>query len=467
MTVGLLVAIGAALAVVLALLALLLRRSRPADLSPLQARLDTLGRADERIEQAVREEARLDRVDAEGRDGRFRQEVANTLAQLRESVLNQLVEITRTQNTQLSEFSGQLATLSTGTDRRLEAVRETIEQRLRALQEGNETKLEQMRRTVDEQLQQTLERRLGESFRLVSDQLERVHASLGEMQQLADGVGDLKKVLSNVKSRGVMGEVMLGNLLEQVLTPQQYATNVDTRGDGRGRVEFAIRLPGRGDGEGEVVWLPIDAKFPQEDYLRFVEALDAGDAEAAAAAGRALDLRVRQCARDICDKYVSPPLTTEFAIMFLPTEGLFAEVVRRTGLVEQVQRECKVIVAGPTTLWALLNSLQMGFRTLAVQQRSAEVWDTLGKVKTEFGKFGDALSKVRKKLEEATNAVDKASTRTRVIERKLRDVQALPAAGNGAAVLALGPDDGHGLGELPDETSLDDSAGPLPPGGDA
>ncbi|HXT17269.1 MAG TPA: DNA recombination protein RmuC [Gemmatimonadaceae bacterium] len=285
--------------------------------------------------------------------------------------------------------------------------------------------LASIRSTVDEQLQGTLERRLGESFNIVSERLELVHKGLGEMQSLAAGVGDLKKVLTNVKTRGTWGEVQLGNLLEQILTPAQYAQNVCTKGEGAERVEFAIRLPGRSaeQGANDQVWLPIDAKFPQEDYARLIEAAEAGDAAAVDQASRALELRVRQCARDIAEKYVAPPGTTDFGIMFLPTEGLYAEIIRRPGLPDVLQREYRVMVSGPTTLAALLNSLQMGFRTLAIEQRSSEVWTVLGEAKTEFRRYADALEKIRNKLQEASSAVDKASVRTRAIERKLRGVE--------------------------------------------
>jgi DNA recombination protein RmuC len=283
--------------------------------------------------------------------------------------------------------------------------------------------LDAVRSTVDEQLQGTLERRLGESFTLVSERLELVHQGLGEMRSLAAGVGDLKKVLSNVKVRGTWGEVQLGNLLEQILTPSQFARNVCTRGEGLERVEFAIRLPGSTGPAGAPVWLPIDAKFPNEDYERLVEAADAGDMAAFEYAAKALEVRVRQCARDIADKYVAPPATTDFAIMFLPTEGLFAEVIRRPGLVDLIQRDYRVVVAGPTTLAALLNSLQMGFRTVAIEQRSSEVWTVLGEAKTEFRRYADVLDRIRQKLLEATSAVDKASIRTRAIERKLQSVE--------------------------------------------
>jgi DNA recombination protein RmuC len=279
-----------------------------------------------------------------------------------------------------------------------------------------------IRSTVDEHLQGTLERRLDESFSIVSERLELVHQGLGEMRALAAGVGDLKRVLTNVKVRGTWGEVQLGNLLEQILTPAQYAKNVCTRGEGNERVEFAIRLPGRDAGAAQV-WLPIDAKFPNEDYARLCEAVDAGDALAADAASKALEIRVKQCARDLSDKYVAPPMTTDFAIMFLPTEGLFAEVLRRPGLADWIQREYRVSIAGPTTLAALLNSLQMGFRTFAIEKRSSEVWTVLGEAKTEFRRYADVLDRIKHKLLEATSAVDRATIRTRAIERKLQSVE--------------------------------------------
>lgn len=285
-----------------------------------------------------------------------------------------------------------------------------------------------IRTTVDDHLRGTLERRLDESFSLVSERLELVHQGLGEMRTLAAGVGDLKKVLTNVKVRGTWGEVQLGALLEQMLTPAQFATNVCTKGEGAERVEFAIRLPGKDATLGHV-WLPIDAKFPNEDYLRLIEASESGDAAAADAAGRALELRVKHCARDIADKYVAPPATTDFAILFLPTEGLFAEVIRRPGLADAIQRDFRVAIAGPTTLAALLNSLQMGFRSFAIEKRSSEVWAVLGEAKTEFRRYADVLDRIRNKLLDATNAVDRASVRTRAIERKLQDVEAtVPAS---------------------------------------
>lgn len=316
-----------------------------------------------------------------------------------------------------------LAALTADNEKRLNEVRATLETKLQAIQDDNAAKLEQMRATVDEKLQNTLETRLGQSFALVSERLEQVQRGLGEMQNLAIGVGDLKRVLTNVKTRGILGEVQLGALLDQLLTIDQYDSNVITIPGSNDRVEFAVRMPGAG--EHAQLYLPIDAKFPVEDYQRLLDAQEAADADAAALAGRALEMRVREEAKRIRSKYVAPPHTTDFAVMFLPTEGLYAEVIRRPGLFESLQRDHHVTVAGPTTLTALLNSLQMGFRTLAIAQRSSEVWALLGAVKTEFGKFGAVLDKTRKKLTEASNVIDQASVRTRAIERKLRGVETL------------------------------------------
>jgi DNA recombination protein RmuC len=307
----------------------------------------------------------------------------------------------------------------------LESVRSTVDLRLRQLQEDNTAHIEKMRSTVDEKLQGTLERRLGEAFKAVSDRLEQVHQGLGAMQQLASDVGGLQKVLANVKTRGGWGEVQLGALLEQVLTPDQFARNVRTRDESNENVEFAIKLPGNED--GAPVWLPIDAKFPTEDYQRLLAAQEKGDLALVEGATKSLETQLKKSARDICQKYINPPKTTDFALMFLPTEGLYAEAIRRVGLVEQVQRECRVIFAGPTTLAALLNSLQMGFRTLAIQQRSSEVWNLLAAVKTEFGKFGDALAKVKDKLDQASTDMDKVAVRSRAITKQLNKVEELPS----------------------------------------
>ncbi|MEY2601352.1 MAG: recombination protein RmuC [Verrucomicrobiota bacterium] len=307
----------------------------------------------------------------------------------------------------------------------LEGVRAIVDLRLKELQQDNAKQIDKMRATVDEKLQGTLEKRLGESFKLVSERLEQVHKGLGAMQQLASDVGGLQKVLSNVKMRGGWGEVQLGNLLEQVLTADQFARNVKTRDESGEHVDFAIKLPG--DENGAPVWLPIDAKFPTEDYQRLLAAQDKGDLVGIDDAMKSLETQLKKSAKDICQKYINPPRTTDFALMFLPTEGLYAEAIRRIGLVEQVQRDCRVIFAGPTTLAALLNSLQMGFRTLAIQKRSSEVWNLLAAVKTEFGKFGEALSAVKDKLDQAARHVDNVAVRSRAITKKLRDVEELPS----------------------------------------
>ena len=331
----------------------------------------------------------------------------------------------------------QLRAVSDASQRRLAEVRDTVEQRLASLQADNEKKLEQMRATVDEKLHATLEARLGESFRQVADRLEQVHKGLGEMQGLARDVGSLSRVLTNVKSRGTFGEVQLAALLEQVFTPEQYARNVETLPGTGARVEFALRLPGRRD-DGAPLWLPIDAKFPREDYERLVDAQERADPLACDLHGRAIEQRLRMEARSLCDKYVAPPHTTDFGIMFVPTEGLYAEALRRPGLVESLQRDCKVVLVGPTTLLATLSSLQMGFRTLALEKRSAQVWEVLGAVKTEFAKFGEVLAKTKRKLDEASSQIELAERRTRVMTRELRGVEALPEA---AARALLPPDE--------------------------
>jgi DNA recombination protein RmuC len=304
-------------------------------------------------------------------------------------------------------------------------VRQTLEAQLAQLQASNAAKLDEMRATVDEKLQATLETRLGESFKQVADRLEQVHKGLGEMQTLAQGVGDLKHLLTNVKTRGIFGEAQLAALLEQVFTVDQYAAQIATRPGGKSVVDFAIKLPGRSD-SGEPLWLPIDAKFPNEDYERLLDAQQRADAPAAEAAGKALELRIRLEAKSISEKYIEPPYTTDFAILFLPTEGLYAEVLRRPGLMESLQRDYRVVLAGPTTLLAMLNSLQMGFRTLALEKRSSEVWQVLGAVKTEFGKFGEVLAKVKSQTETVLNTLNSAEQRSRVMGKALRQVEALP-----------------------------------------
>lgn len=354
-----------------------------------------------------------------------REELSVSLKNTNDSLLRQLQVLSEMNKGQSDSLVGQLTKMIQFNEQKLEQVRETVENRLRHMQADNEVKLEQMRSTVDEKLHATLEKRLGESFQIVSDRLEIVHQGLGEMKSLASGVSDLKKVLTNVKTRGTWGEVQLGALLEQILTADQYAANIATKPGSLDRVEYAIKLPGK-DSDNKVVYIPIDAKFPQEDYQRLVEASEQADAVALEAATKALEARLKGEGKSIRDKYIDPPHTTDFGIMYLPTEGLFAEVVRNTAICEWLQRECRVIVTGPTTLTSILNGLQMGFRSLAIEKRSSEVWKVLGTIKTEFGKFGDLLEKTQKKLQEATNTIDDAAKKSRTIERKLTSVQELP-----------------------------------------
>ena len=377
-----------------------------------------------RLERELREElSRGRREDAE-EAFRDRDERAHSSNLLSQTVTTQVGQFGTLQAERLEAFARELNRFSLGLDERFERLKLSVESRLTAIQVDNSAKLEEMRRTVDEKLHATLEQRLGQSFQMVSERLEQVHRGLGEMQTLAAGVGDLKRVLTNVKTRGTWGEVQLSALLEQLLTADQFSANVATRPDTNERVDFAIRLPGKGD--GAVVWLPIDAKFPIEDYQRLLDAQDRCDPAAVEEAAKAIKMRLKSEARSIRDKYVSPPHTTDFALLYLPIEGLYAEALRRPGLAEILQRDFRVSLAGPTTLAALLNSLQMGFRTLAIEQRSAEVWAVLGAVKTEFGKFGEALAHTKKKLDEASNSISKAETRTRQLSRRLKEVEALP-----------------------------------------
>ena len=394
----------------------------------LEPRFDAVLRAQERQERELRDEFARSRKEAQEDAKRQRDDTGLALQRLGQSVGGQVVQLGNLHGERLDAFATQLAQVSQSLDGRFEALRMAVEGRLAAIQTDNALKLEEMRRTVDEKLQTTLEQRLGESFRLVGERLEQVHRGLGEMQVLAAGVGDLKRVLTNVKTRGTWGEVQLGALLDQVMTAEQYACNVATRPGSAERVEYAIRLPGRGGQGDEPVWLPIDAKFPVEDYQKLLDAQDRADPVAAEEAGKALDNRLRLEARAISEKYVEPPYTTDFAVLFLPTEGLYAEVLRRPGLAETLQRDWRVTLAGPTTLAAMLNSLQMGFRTLAIERRSSEVWSILGAVKSEFGKFGEALAHTKKKLEEASNSIGKAETRSRVLSRRLKDVEGLSVA---------------------------------------
>ncbi len=382
----------------------------------LQQHFDSFGRKLAEFSQSNQESAKHART-----------ELSTALKDFRDSLQKQMSDAAGMQKQQLDSFATQLTDLSAKIEKKFDELRAGVDGKLTQLQADNTAKLEEMRRTVDEKLQGTLEKRLGESFKQVSDRLEQVHKGLGEMQTLATGVGDLKRMLTNVKTRGTWGEMQLGNLLEQILTPEQYGRNVQTNPSGRETVEFAIKLPGRDDRDGSVVWLPLDAKFPKEDYERLVDASERGDVAGVEQATKDLELRVRSQAKDIRDKYICPPHTTDFGLLYVPTEGLYAEVVRRHGLIDTLQREYRVNVVGPTTLAALLNSLQMGFRTLAIQKQSSEVWKVLGAVKAEFGKFGDVLDKVKKKIDETGNTIEEAAHRSRQLEKKLRKVEALPA----------------------------------------
>ncbi|MDI6871938.1 MAG: DNA recombination protein RmuC [Bacillota bacterium] len=423
------------MAAVAGVAALLLVTAVWARLGRLAVRLEALDRSLERAERVVREEAAQSRSEAALQARQGREELSGALRQFSDFLLSRMTEIATLQKEQLDIFATQLTTLTQTNEQKLEKLREAVEQQLVALREDNSQKLEQMRATVDEKLHATLEQRLGESFKLVSERLELVHKGLGEMQTLAAGVGDLKKVLTNVKTRGTWGEIQLGTLLEQVLIKgEQYEENVATKKGSGERVEFAIRLPGR-DREDQAVWLPIDAKFPQEDYQRLIEAQDQGNQALVEAAARQLEARLKAEARDIQEKYLDPPNTTDFGLLFVPTEGLYAEILRRPGLWETLQREYRVTVVGPSNLLAFLNSLQMGFRTLAIEKRSSEVWALLGAVKTEFGKFGDILEKTQKKLQEASNTIEDAARKSRTIERKLKHVQELPSGEAAAAML--------------------------------
>ncbi len=386
------------------------------------------------LQRGLMRELRSELTEArrEAQDGarESRTELTSTLNQFSQTLQQQMGSNTTTQNNRIDGFSSQLAMLIKSNEERLAEVRNVLENKLRELQQDNATRLEEMRKTVDERLQSTLEKRLGESFSQVSQHLEQVLKGLGEMNTLAAGVGDLKRVLTNVRSRGTWGEVQLGNLLEQTLTAEQYARNVATRPGSRERVEYAIRLPGQDS--AHVVWLPVDAKFPVEDYERLLAAQERADAPGMEEAGRALENRIRLEAKTIREKYVEVPHTTDFAILFLPTEGLYAEVLRRPGLADNLQREFRVSIAGPTTLSALLNSLQMGFRTLAIEKRSAEVWQVLGGVKAEFERFGSVLAATKRQLQTVANSIDQAETRTRQMSRQLRAVEALPGVGDEA-----------------------------------
>ena len=376
---------------------------------PLLKLDDKLERLERELRYAISESSRTDR-----------QELSQSMAQLQQTLTEQLALMQGTLNTQLQA-------LGEGNARRMGEVRDTLDQQLQQLQKTNAAKLDEMRQTVDEKLQSTLEARLSESFKQVAERLEQVHQGLGHMKTLAQGVGDLQRVLSNVKTRGIFGEVQLEALLEQVLTIEQYGKQVETKPRSNQRVDFAIKLPGRSD-DGAEVWLPIDAKFPREDYERLLDAQDRADPIAAEASAKAMESRIRQEAKSIADSYLAPPHTTDFAILFLPVEGLYAEVLRRPGLMDSLQRDYRVTLAGPTTLLAILNSLHMGFRTLALEKQASEVWKVLGAVKTEFDRYGEWVAKVREQLQKAADTLDRADTRSKQMRRVLKGVEALPEA---------------------------------------
>jgi DNA recombination protein RmuC len=413
------------------------------DAADLRAKLDALNAQIAHVERDIRQDLANTRAEQGTAAMGLRTEVGEAIGRFRAMTQQQLTDTAALQQRQLQGFGEQLTILTLSNEQRLEAVRVTVEQRLDALRNDNTAKLEQMRATVDEKLQTTLNQRLGESFKIVSDRLEQVHRGLGEMQTLATGVGDLKRVLANVKTRGMWGEVQLAALLAEVLTPQQYATNVETVPGSDRRVEFAIRLPGRGE-DGIPCWLPVDAKFPLEEWQKLQDALERADLAAADAARKALSDRLRGEAKKIRAAYVAPPFTTDFAILFVPTEGLYAEMMARPGFAEALQRDYRVTLTGPTNFLALLNSLQMGFHTLAIEKRSSEVWSVLGAVKTEFAKFGGVIAKAKEKLDQASRTLDETGVRSRAITRQLRDVE---SASEGDAQrllrspLALDPDD--------------------------
>ncbi len=397
--------------------AVLFTRKKP-DHKGLEDHFDRLSKELSRIESSTKYEISLNR-----------EEINKSLRENREEVGNQIGQLTRSNEDKIERLVDKQKELTSSVEIRFDKIRETIEGKLQKLQEDNAKKLEEMRVVVDEKLQSSVEKRFNESFKMISERLDQVHKGLGEMQSLASGVGDLKKVLTNVKTRGTLGEIQLGNILEQILSPEQYETNAAVKPNTQERVEYAVRLPSKNTDDSFVL-LPIDSKFPVEDYQRLVDAsenitnISSGEMETIA---RQFENAVKKNAKDIRDKYINPPVTTDFAIMFVPTEGLYAEILRRTSLFEILQREYKVTVVGPSNLVAFLSSLQMGFRTLAIEKRSSEVWEILGAVKTEFGNFGTVLDKTKKKLQEATNVIDQAGIRSRAIERKLRTVQELPA----------------------------------------
>jgi len=425
---------------ILVILRVLIRR-KPEDLyARLQPELAEIENRQAQAEHTLKDEMARNRQEAGKNAGQARMELSKILTDTNDSLLKRMTENARMQKDQLDSFAKQLGLMTQMNEEKLEASRQSVEKQLRVLRDDNNKKLEQMRATVDEKLSSTLDKRLGESFKQVSERLEQVYKGLGEMKALATGVGDLKKVLTNVKTRGTWGEIQLGNILEQILTPDQYDTNVATKKNSGERVEFAVKLPGQDADSDKVVWMPIDAKFPQEDYQRLMGAQNAADKDLADKSIMRLETRIKAEAKSIKEKYLDPPYTTDFAIMFLPVEGLYAEVLRQPGLCDTLQREYRVVVTGPTTLAALVNSLQMGFRTLAIEKRSSEVWELLGVVKTEFGNFGDVLAKTKKKLQEAGNTIDQAAVRSRAIERKLRKVQEIPTDSAGSTMGLLEED---------------------------
>ncbi len=413
----------AATAVTVILQLLILAHVRSSGAGQVQAKLAAFSDSQERSERSIKEELARVRTENSTNSAQLRSELQVSLKGSSDSMVKTLGALTEAQAKQLTEFSGRLANLTVSNETKLDALQTAVNDRLAGIQKDNAEQLDKMRQTVDEKLQKTLETRLGESFKIVSDSLDQVQRGLGEMRALGSGVDDLKRVLSNVKTRGTWGEVQLGSLLEQVLSPEQYFKNVATKLGSSERVEFAVKFPGNGQHGLDYVLLPIDAKFPNEDYQRLIDAAERGDAAEVEIASKALETRIKGCAKDIREKYIDPPHTTDMAILFLPTEGLYAETLRRIGLCECLQRDFRVSVAGPTTLLALLNTFQMGFRTLALEKRASEVWTVLGGVKTEFGKFGEVLEKLKKNIETASSTLDKATTRTRAITRRLRAVE--------------------------------------------
>lgn len=401
---------------ILLILIIFLRKAQSAHSAETKSVLEAFDKRLDNMEKMIRDEFMRSRTETGNSLKQNREELSGSLKAVGDSLLKQVSDLTLFQKTQLD-------TLTSTNSQTLNQMRETLENKLRILQEDNSQKLEKIRATVDEKLHDTLEKRLGDSFKQVSERLEQVHKGLGEMQSLAAGVGDLKKVLVNVKARGTLGEIQLENILEQIFAPEQYEKNVAVRPGSGERVEFAIKLPGHND---KTLWLPIDSKFPLEDYQKLLDAYDTADLSLVEETVKQMENRVKQCAKTIKEKYLDPPSTTDFGIMFLPVEGLYAEVLRRPGLFETLMRDYRVALTGPTTLAAFLNSLQMGFRTLAIEKRSSEVWALLGAVKTEFGKFGGMLEKTYKKLQEASNNIESATKKSRTIERKLKDVQELP-----------------------------------------